>query len=283
MSKKQFNYTILCLIALLTFLTNISSINALSRNFTNYYGLEINEEEYTNLENLGFTPDEIYYMTEDIFKANKDIEATLVSRTKKYFKTVYPTYGNSYSVEVTADEYYSHDDNNLRGIVQTAWRTEESTISATSLGYRYKMVTSWDMIPPDKYYDVIGIGFDDSVHIYANTIFYYNYDISSGSHYTSFNYYDINLTATGASFSYQLPSSFVGLTTTMFYDVQKDDPNSTITSLYICGDYAHAITSVSGAQADSHSINVGGIFFNPMVIYSFDEVPCCDAYASVNW
>ena len=59
-----------------------------SENYVNYYGIEMNEEEYANLLGLGFTEDEIYHMESEEFNANKDIESSLEAVSTKYYVSI---------------------------------------------------------------------------------------------------------------------------------------------------------------------------------------------------
>lgn len=282
-SKRIINYFFICMLGVLTFYVGISSPKALSHDFTNYYGITITRDEYATLLNLGFSNDEIYYMTEDIFNENKDLSATLLSRNQKYYKTVYPTYGNSYTVEVTEDEYYNHDNTSIQGLIETNYKTIVSTISSVnSTTSRFKVTESWSNIPSTKSYDVIGIGFDGNIHINNVITFNYTYYVSSGAYYTESTYFYKLYSETGGSTTFKLPNSFVGLSSMMYYNVVKDT-GANVSSLYMCGDYAHATTSVTGNQAASHGIGIGGIDFSSSVVNKFDETPCAYSTANVSW
>ena len=279
--KKIFHYIFISVIVALVFAIDIDMPKAWTT-YTNYNGVVMTRDEYLTLVNLGFTENEIYYMEEDIFNENKDLDAELLLVDQKYYKTIYPTYGNSYTVEVTEDEYYNHDNNTL-GTVTANYRTIVSTISANGSYYRYKGTMSWNGIPSNKSYDVIGIGFSGRVHIYNGITFYYSYTTSSGATTTSYSYFDKLYDSTGGTTTYKLPSSFIGESATMYFNVAKDSNAGTITSLNMCADYAHATQTVTGAQAASHSIDIGGIHFDGSVINYFDNMPCASESLSVNW
>ena len=78
----MFTFSIACLFVF------SSTVNAEIIN-TNKNGIIMTQKEINNLKNLGFSFDNIDYMDEDIFFANKDIEATLESQEKKYIETLY--------------------------------------------------------------------------------------------------------------------------------------------------------------------------------------------------
>ena len=277
-------YITICLVIGLVFSINTKPVSAISHDFTNYNGIVITLDQYMTLLNLGFTEDEIYYMTEETFNENKDLSATLLSVTQKYYKTVYPTYGNSYTVEVTEEEYYgNNEEDHLLGFVETAYKTVLSSISANGSLYRFKVTESWKQMPSNKSYDVIAIGFNGHIHINNTITTYYSYTTSSGATTTSYSYFDKLYSSTGGSTTFKLPSSFIGMSTTSYFDVAKDNGAGTITGLSACGDYAHSTTTVTGAQAASHSINIGGIYFSSSVVNKFDEIPCAPASLSVSW
>ena len=87
MFKKVYGFLFLVLLIPCLFIVNVKPVDAL--NYRNYYDVEMTHDEYETLINLGFTEDEIYYMTEDVFLRNKDADATLLTRSVKYYKTVY--------------------------------------------------------------------------------------------------------------------------------------------------------------------------------------------------
>jgi hypothetical protein len=259
---------------------NISHPQAVEDTFRNYYGIEMTMDEYTTLLNLGFSADEIYYMLEETFEENKDLDATLVASTTKYYKTVVPMYGMSYSVEITPFEYFNQGNAHLLDTLSTFYRTEVTTISQNgSTKYRYKLSTLWLNWPSVASYDIMGIGFINSVYISSNNVmFNYIYGDANGDFTTSTVWYDRKKTATGGSVVYKMPSNVISLSSNLFFDVKKNT-NDTLTSLTMCGDYAHAGSTVTTSQAANHTITSGGIVHDPSVIYYYDDTPCC--YATV--
>ena len=284
MLKKMLKFLGVFVISLLVFTINISNPKAIEHNFTNYYGVTMTMDEYMTLLNLGFSEDEIYYMTEEIFDENKDLDATLLAQNQKYYKTVYPTYGNSYTVEVTEEEYYNHENNTL-GQTVTAYEIVKSSISANGSMYRYKVTQSWTSNPSNKSYDVIAIGFSGLIHINNSTSTFYNtYTTSSGSTSTTYSYYNKLYSDTGGTTTYKLPSSFAGSSAVYYFNVAKDSNAGTITGLSMCGDYAHSGSTVTGNQAASHSITIGGITFAGGISSYFDDIPCAPAsIGGLNW
>jgi hypothetical protein len=260
------------------FAINVRRPLAVEHTFTNYFGVEMTMDEYLTLLNLGFTTDEIYYMVEDEFEENKDLDATLLASNTKYYKTVVPMFGMSYSVEVTPSEYLNQGDAQILDTLSTYWRQEVSTISQNGTKYRYKISTNWLNWPSVFSYDVIAIGFQNSVYISSNNPYFtFAYTDGDGVH-SSTVFYDKKKTAYGASAVYKMPSNVLSLTDTLYFDVMKNT-NDTLTQLTFCGDYAHALSPVTTTQAANHVVNVGGIDFDDNVLSYYDETPCC--YASI--
>jgi hypothetical protein len=285
--KKITSSLFIILLLAMVFGFNVTSVSALGHTFTNYYGIEISESEYANLLGLGFSADEIYYMSEDDYLENKDIEATIVGATTKYYKTVVPYFGARYTTEVTFAEYLnsqSINGNQPLDYSYTYYYEIVSTISARNNGkYRYKISVNWLNMPPDNYFDVIGIGFCDDVYIDSTVYFVYSYDYPDSTHIQSTYFYDKKSTAVGGSAVYELPTNNVSLSATLYYDVSKDT-NDTITELEMCGDYSHAIYSVYPQQAANHSISYYGITFDSSVVLNFEQVGCTYGHAyNISW
>lgn len=259
---------------------NVNKVSA--HQFTNYFGIQMTIDEYMTLLNLGFTDDEIYYMDEDTFIDNKDLNAELVAQSNRYYKIVTPMYGTSYVVEVTENEYLNQTENNILGTVTTQFINEISTISANGSKYRYKNTINWLNLPTNRSYDVISIGFINSVYINSLVYFKYSYADSSGTWHNSTLYYDKKNTSLGGSAVYKIPDELHGLSSMIYFDVSKNTTD-TLDYITMCGDYAHSLETVTQYQAANHVINSGGINFDSSVYLLFDEIPCASTTAYVNW
>ena len=264
----------------------VSASEADNFNYVNYYGITMTYDEYSTLMELGFNENEIYHMDLETFNANKDLDATLLVSESRYYKTVYPAYGNSYTVEVSEEEYNNSGKQVLRGQQITPYKNIVTTISANGNKYRYKISVTWSQIPSVKKYDIIGIGYQDNVHIY-NDIVYFGYFYSTPTNdYSSTQYYDQKVTQLGSSTVYKIPENITltGLASVLYYDVVKDTGAGTLTSLWMCGDYAHATSnSVTSTLAAHHTISYGGIGLFSDNISLYDAIPCTYANAAVNW
>ena len=262
------------------FIVCINSVSA--HQLTNYYGIQMSVDEYMTLLNLGFTDNEIYYMDVDTFNENKDLDAELIVQTNKYYKIVTPMYGQSYVVEVSESEALNQLQNQTLGQVTTQFINEISSISANGSKYRYKNSVSWLSLPDNKSYDVIAIGFINSVYINSLVYYKHSYMDSSGIWHNSTLYYDKKNTSLGGSVTYKIPSELYGLSAVIYFDVSKNTTD-TLTSLSMCGDYAHSLSQVTQYQAANHVINSAGIQFDSTVYNYFDAIPCAYANTIVNW
>lgn len=253
--------------------------------YTNYYNIEMTEAEYDTLLNLGFSQDEIYYMNLETFNLNKDADATLLASETKHYKYVYTDYGLSYVTEVSEEEFNSPNNNLILDTQYTVYKTIVSTLSQNGSKYRYKVTVSWNQIPNVKKYDIIGVGYQDDVHIYNSIVYFTYHYTTSSSAYDSTQYYDRKITGLGSSVVYKLPNTFTGLSATLYYDVVKDDGVGTLNSLSFCGDYSHATSnSVTSTLAAHHSIGYGGIGLFADNIALYDAVPCTyAAIGNISW
>lgn len=282
MRIKKNNSIVYGVIAIFVSVLCISQVNAAE--YENYFGIEMTNSEYNTLLNLGFTEDEIYYMNEETYLQNKDANANLEAKETKYYKTIYTDLvGNSYSTEITEDEYENQPMIDSRGTVTTGYKQMVSTISQNGNKYRFKVSVAWRNMPTVKSYDIIGVGFEDN-KIYIDSSVYFNFYWcnSSGNCTTDASYYDKKSKSTGGSAVYDLPNSPVSLSATLYYDVAKSTSN-TITSLRMCGDYSHATSNVSIAQAANHDISISGLELGSGTIGYYDEIPCAISTWNGSW
>ena len=276
--RKIFAYGI---IAVFVSIISMGQVNA--DVYENYYGIEITNNEYNTLINLGFSEEEIYYMTEDTYLENKDLDATLVAKNSKYYKTTYTDLdGYSYTTEITAEEYENQPTINARGVVSTAYKEMISTLSQNGNKFRYKVSLLWKNMPERRSFDIIGIGFDDPVFIDSSVYFNFHWCNSSGSCTTDSSYYNKKKTSTGGSAVYDLPDNAYSLTTTLYYDVSKNTSN-TITNLTMYADYAHATSNVSQSSIGDYDITRNGIELWSSIGNKYDAIPCAESYWNGTW
>lgn len=251
--------------------------------YENYFGLKMTNEQYNNLLNLGFSENEIYYMNEETFNENKDIKGTVVAQNNKYYKTIYTNLnGDTYSMEITKNEYDNQSLMDTRATVSTEYKNMVTTITRLTDEFRYKVTLNWNKIPSTKSYDVIGIGINNNVKINSLLHFSYTYSNSNGEYTTSTLNYGKKSISTGGSIVYKVPTNIYSLSTVLYYEVAKNTSN-TITRLDMCGDYSHATSNVSTTTANNHNITIDGILLGTSSISYYDAIPCADATWLGTW
>lgn len=280
--KKKNLYSYL-FISLFIFVLSLGQVNA--SEYVNYYGISMTSQQYNNLLQLGFSENEIYYMLEETFESNKDLNATLISKNDKYYKTIYTGLdGESYSMEVTENEYNNQSHMDARGTVNTEYKNMVTVISQNGNYFRYKVSVNWNRLPSVRSYDIIGIGFDDDVYIASFVNFNYTYCTTSSSNCTTSTlYYDKKKLSTGGSVVYKLPGSEArSLGAVLYYDVAKDTTD-TITRLDMYGDYSHATESVSSSVYTDYTINRYGIVLGTSSSSSYDAIPTAQSTWGGTW
>ena len=199
------------------------------------------------------------------FKVNAQDDFVLISEETKYYKTItYSKYdsqklsalNNSVTVEITEKEYNEADVNNTKSnptVSETTYKRMTSYILTNGSYYRYKNVLSWKNMPAVRSYDIIGIGFLQSVKVHNNTTYFEQYYCYNGGscYTTSTNYPQIFVSGAGTSF--KLPTGDLNtLKQTFYFDVEKNT-SSTIITQKAYSDYAHATSSISLANSKKYS------------------------------
>lgn len=262
--------------------------------YTNYNNIEMTENEYNNLVELGFTEDEIYLMGNTEFEANKDIEATLVSATEKYYKTttIIQNGITTTSSEVISKEQYELEKDATpvtrsiyNGLVTTDYKhmlMEMSQLDDNEM--RLKITLTWLNIPSTRSNDIIGIGFEQSVvGLNSSIYFQQNYTNSSGSH-SSVTSIPQEF-STGVSSVFDLPNGTISaLSSYMYIDVRKNDDDETITDMDAGGDYAHATSTISETNAKKHTVNhISGIVLQSSIQDYYDGINVATASFIGTW
>ena len=234
-------------------------------------------------------------------------KAVVISEEKKYSKTVTEytnvvrdSYGNissadivsSNTYEITEEEYNNADlehaivNRDLSTSVETTYKLMTTTILYVNGTYRYKNRLNWLNFPSVRNYDIIGIGHYGNVTVSGSPYFLMEYVTLSGSHLTGYYYSNQNFTY-GSSATFHLPlENLQSLTITYYYNVQKTNPNSTITSQGAFGDYSHSISTSLGLTdvTNHHTVNqYAGIVLDSSIYNSFDTMPEAEVYWSGTW
>lgn len=248
-----------------------------SSSFLNHNDIVISETDYLKLENLGFTENEIMYMTQDEFDDNKDLEGEVVAEVTTYVKVI------NGKDQIVSEEEYAAPDISLFGMqagyIETGAKKMTTRIVSTNGMYRYKIDLEWKSMPKVRSYDIIGIGIENNVSIYSNVYFQQNYCYSSGS-CSSSTVSSKKSTSTGGSASFKIPSStsLTSLSSYLYFDVDKKS-SLTITALNAYGDYSHATKTISETNAKNYSITRAGIVLQDSIVDYYDAI----SYAKATW
>ncbi len=188
---------------------SLQTVNAQNINLRNIKR-KITEQEYNNLQNLGFTDIEIGTMDNEEYSKNSHLDAVLVGSNTIYSKDIYIyrlknqvisfnlTKKNSsninddnlelvskHSVEITEQEYNDMNNKTLitthgEDIVETTGKKLTTTISyiSSSNRYRLKNTLEWKNMPKKRYNELYGILYEEAN---VNTVVgsqraYYIYD-----------------------------------------------------------------------------------------------------------
>ncbi len=248
------------------------------------------------------------YVNADNNTKNVDEEKEIIlNESTKYLKTVNvyenvekDSYGNivkadlisSDSYELTKEEYENADTDISKTLVTRDSTTVETTykmmttyLTYVNNTYRYKNQLNWLNFPAVRSYDVIGIGHYSDVTISGSPYFNLEYYTTSGTHFNLFYYTSQSFTK-GESATFMLPlPNLSSLTVTYYYDIQKVNPYSTVTSQVAAGDYTHGIdSSLTLSQALNHDVNATlGIVHDSSVYNMFDTINEAEVYWSGTW
>lgn len=268
--------------------------------YINRENIEMTENEYNNLLELGFTEEQIEFMDNNTFQDNKDIEATLISTNKRYYKiTTIMRNGIHYrfSEEITKDEAEEEQKqtqnptrvsgNYYDGLIGTSIIEVADYISNVSNTYmRYKADTTWLIPPTERYHDILAIGFESAKVKFGSTIvFREDWKTSNGT----FSHTDICspvYETNGGSAVFELPTgSMAYIKAYIYFNVRKQTGVGTITSLTIGSEYAHATSNISTSNILGHySVNyINGVALDGTLAPYFVESGVATATFVGSW
>lgn len=221
--------------------------------------------------------------------------------TTKYYKTttivnmnnsIYSlnNENNSYTEEVTKEEYDNYDPNSLlvpldysNGYIETNYKKMTSSIVRNGSTFRYKVVLEWKTMPSTRSYDIIGIGFPASVKPESSLVSSQNYCFTNGNCYTGVSYTPyIGVNGVGASFALPV-GSLASLKQTLYVEMIKADSSSTILRQYAYGDYSHATKSISYDNSRKYVVSSGGIILDSSIDDYYDSINTANATWSGTW
>lgn len=267
MSKLK-NYLLAVLTVSLLFTT---SIKAEENIIENYFGIKMTATEYNNLINLGFSEEDIYLMDEDTYINNKDLIGHVVSTNTTRYKTVRRGL-ETVTYVATEEEFQSRNEVMPLGVVENYWRSVVTKVTQIDSHYRYTVSTIWNTMPNERNYDVIAIGIQYRVirSTYPTFIRHYcDYDDCYNSSVAA-----IKNGRYGSGASFKIPSgTLTGIGATLYFDVEKYDSSSTITSQEFCGEYAHG-TNTTLTESQDYTVATGGIGFGASAVDKYVIMGC---------
>lgn len=217
--------------------------------------------------------------------------------TTKYLKTV-THYGNNFllsnninssmTYEVSENEYNNTGDKPIitrdaSGAVETTYKRMTVSIAKNGSYYRYKNILVWKTIPSQRSYDIIGIGFYSNLKLHSSVNFIQEYCYSGGSCTSSTSHNPQTFTA-GAGTTFKLASgSLSTLKATIYFDLEKKT-SATLVSQDAYGDYSHATSSISLANAKKYSVvGSSGIVLDSSITSYYDSMGCAHAHWTGTW
>ena len=286
--KKKINLFVL----LLVLISVPKVILASDSYYINYYGIEMTEEEYLNLLELGFSEEEVYYLDEVEFNNNRNVEGSLESESINYYVNIvrYDSLGRIVSnsdMQISEEDYYGEEmlPYTTGGYIETTYKQMRTTIAAAGSYYRYKVTLTWKRIPATRSYDIIAIGIQPSqVIVVANPVFNQTSCVDTSCTNTSLTnnkVYDNN--GGGASFALPTSTSITSLRQYLYFDVQKRYGNETLTQMNAYGDYAHATRTINSGGATGYYINQAGIILSSSIEDYYDTIDTADAVWTGSW
>lgn len=218
----------------------------------------------------------------------------IVAQKTKYYKTVtkigpsISTYSindsNSVTYEISEQEYEeTNTASTYSATVETTYKKMTSNIISLGIYYQYQVILDWKNMPSTRSYDIIAIGFPSSVKPTGKGVFQNKYCLSAGGCYTLTNY-NMYLGKNGVGATFALPTgSLSSLRQTLTINMEKSNSSTTITSQTASGDYAHATSTVSLANAQKYTVSVNGISHTGNMSQYYDSINAAKATWSGKW
>lgn len=206
------------------FLFLLFNLNEASAASTN-----LSDKQVSQLENLGFTEEEITYMSDEELEKNLKIDGELVSKVIRYFKVIESTPSNKLDsnkyilnsenapkIEEVSENTYWKEVNSILSndlevstnaanvnpaVSKTSYKTVTTTISTitSKTKYRVKNSITWHIMPANRKIDVIGTA--------INSAFWSPDPGSQGGQQAWTNGYNCNEPDTTHSITYSTGSS----------------------------------------------------------------------------
>lgn len=235
----------------------------------------------------------------------EDEEMEKVAETKKYFKTITILSGSnvtrnsdlgevtSITTEITEEEYNNADieqnetQNNQRGITSETIETNYKLLTTTMYKrndyyFHYKTTLTWKTIPATRSYDIIGIGFLNTIIPEEYPTFVETYCRSSSECYETTSYYLYN-GSNGVGVMFKVPTgTLTKLEQVLEFDVEKANSGTLIYQLAV-GDYSHATSSISYDNAKKFTVDTSGINLNSSIEAYYDVITEAESEWTGTW
>lgn len=222
-------------------------------------------------------------------------EFKIVSEDTKYYKTI-TTYNEfdlhslncnviTKTMEITEEEYNNSNTELLplaAGTTETTYKKMTTSILSSGNYYRYQNRLVWKNFPKIRSYDIIGIGFLSTVKMKNSATFEQYYCPENSSCVTSTTHYPQTF-SNGAGTTFKLPTgTLTQLEQTYYFDVQKNT-TLTINTQYAYGDYSHATSTITLANAKKYTVGTTGIVLNSSVTDYYDSINKATAVWTGTW
>lgn len=242
--------------------------------------IQITEEDYNNLRNLAFEPNEIYTMGLEEFNANKDLEGRIVSEATLDLSE-FPELG------LNPDVTCGCENGNARasGYCQTAYKKMTSYIIEYSGYYRFKVTLEWLQMPAKRSWDIIALGYDpDVAEVAISPTFHQSWCYSSGTCNGSYQgYYYSYDDAEMVVFDLPNGTNVTSMNSYMYYDVVEASSTADTSVIETYADYAHATTTLSSAPSSSELTFLEEIWFTGSYDSYYDDISTVHLYQNANW
>lgn len=237
----------------------------------------------------------------NVVNAKEFERGTKIGESKKYIKTVTTIdkaalyaynsdtviWSESHSEEVTEKEYNEAKDGGMTLVgsaaIETTYKVMTTAIWDIGGAYQYVNLLHWKIMPSVRSYDIIGISHFSSIEATTTPYFQEYYCYTYGSCSTSNAHYPRNETY-GDSSVFPLNTGNINyLDISIWFNIEKTNPSTTLTQLYAAGDYAHATSYISSSTASNYFMDVGGINLNSSISGYYDSIQSAEVWATVNY
>lgn len=156
--------------------------------------------------------------------------------------------------------------------IETNYKIMTTSIYSNYGYYRYEVTLVWKNMPKIRSYDIIGIGFYQSVKVKSNLNFKQEYCLENGSCIVS-RIGHPKIFPNGAGITFKLPEGkLTSLKQTLYFDVEKNT-NNKILFQEAFGDYAHSKSVIDYNDAKKYRVfQYSGIILDNRISNCYDSI-----------